>query len=198
MPPLRWSPNELDIGQEPGSVETYRLLLKNEETEPAQVTIYVADWFRDEQGFNDLSLPTNGARGIFPRAFEAGETVVVRYSAALPSDGEVGVIGAFRAWAPQVVSAISGPSSVEAASVGATGVLTGGQVTVERTITEIGASGVATIELTIRAAIAFEGLSIEEVFEVVPITLLMDGAPALSQIPRIISCYEKSRNNTPG
>ena len=161
---LRWSPNELDIAQEPGTVETYQLILKNEETEPAQVTVFVADWFRDEQGFNDLSLPLNGARWIFARGFDAGETVVVRYTVTLPEGGEIGVVGAFRAWAPQVVSAVSGPATVSASSVGATGLLTGGQVSVEREILEIDELGMATVELTIRTSTAFEGLSIEEVF----------------------------------
>jgi len=161
---LRWSPNELDIAQEPGSVESYQLLLKNEESEPAQVTIFVADWFRDEQGFNDLSLPLNGARWIFTRAFEAGETLTVRYEVTLPSRGEVGVIGAFRAWSPQVVDAVSGPSAVSSAMVGTPGLLTGGQVSVERRVEQMNDLGVATIELTIRTSIAFEGLSIEEVF----------------------------------
>ena len=46
------------------------------------------------------------------------------------------------------------------------------------------------IELHLTAALS-SGVSIEEIFEVVPIVLLMDGAPTLSQIPRIVSCYEK-------
>jgi AhpD family alkylhydroperoxidase len=36
--------------------------------------------------------------------------------------------------------------------------------------------------------------SIEQVFEVVPIVLLMDGAPTLSQIPRLFDCVEKYEN----
>ena len=46
------------------------------------------------------------------------------------------------------------------------------------------------IELHMTKALA-SGVTIEEIFEVVPIVLLMDGAPTLSQIPRIVSCYEK-------
>ncbi len=34
------------------------------------------------------------------------------------------------------------------------------------------------------------GISIEQVFEIVPLVMLMDGAPTLSQIPRLLSCYE--------
>ncbi|MCK5092903.1 MAG: carboxymuconolactone decarboxylase family protein, partial [Gammaproteobacteria bacterium] len=36
-----------------------------------------------------------------------------------------------------------------------------------------------------------DGASKEEIFEVVPLTLLMDGAPALSQIPRIVKTLEE-------
>lgn len=46
------------------------------------------------------------------------------------------------------------------------------------------------IELHMTKALA-AGVTIEEIFEVVPIVLLMDGAPTLSQIPRIVTCYEK-------
>lgn len=45
------------------------------------------------------------------------------------------------------------------------------------------------IDLHMEAALDV-GLTIEEVFEVVPVTLLMDGAPALSQIPVIVKCFE--------
>ena len=45
------------------------------------------------------------------------------------------------------------------------------------------------IELHLKAALDV-GLTIEEVFEIVPLVMLMDGAPTLSQIPRIIECYE--------
>lgn len=34
------------------------------------------------------------------------------------------------------------------------------------------------------------GISIEQIFEIVPLVMLMDGAPTLSQIPRILTCYE--------
>ena len=36
-----------------------------------------------------------------------------------------------------------------------------------------------------------DGAAAEEIFEVVPLTLLMDGAPALSQVPRIVKTLEE-------
>ena len=49
------------------------------------------------------------------------------------------------------------------------------------------------IELHLTGALD-AGVSIEQVFEVVPIVMLMDGAPTLSQIPRLVSHYEKRMN----
>lgn len=46
------------------------------------------------------------------------------------------------------------------------------------------------IELHLTSALD-AGLSIEQIFEVIPIVMLMDGAPTLSQLPRIVSHYEK-------
>jgi alkylhydroperoxidase/carboxymuconolactone decarboxylase family protein YurZ len=39
------------------------------------------------------------------------------------------------------------------------------------------------------------GISIEQMFEIVPLVMLMDGAPTLSQIPRLITCYENYQKN---
>ena len=45
------------------------------------------------------------------------------------------------------------------------------------------------IELHLNAALNAD-VSIEQIFEVVPLVMLMDGAPTLSQIPWLVSCYE--------
>ncbi len=46
------------------------------------------------------------------------------------------------------------------------------------------------IELHLTAALDV-GVSIEQVFEIVPLVMLMDGAPTLSQIPKLVTCYEE-------
>ena len=46
------------------------------------------------------------------------------------------------------------------------------------------------IELHLSMALAVD-ISIEQVFEIVPLVLLMDGAPTLSQIPVLINGYEQ-------
>ena len=53
------------------------------------------------------------------------------------------------------------------------------------------------IELHLTAALHV-GISIEQVFEIVPLVLLMDGAPTLSQIPTIVTCYEKYKKTSNG
>jgi Uncharacterized homolog of gamma-carboxymuconolactone decarboxylase subunit len=47
------------------------------------------------------------------------------------------------------------------------------------------------IDMHVKAAREF-GASPEEIFEVMPIALLMDGAPALSQIPQLVHALEQS------
>ena len=39
------------------------------------------------------------------------------------------------------------------------------------------------------------GVSIEQIFEIVPLVMLMDGAPTLSQIQRLLTCYKEYGNN---
>ena len=46
------------------------------------------------------------------------------------------------------------------------------------------------IELHLTGALDV-GISIEQIFEIVPLVMLMDGAPTLSQVPRIVACYEE-------
>ncbi|MCK5002965.1 MAG: carboxymuconolactone decarboxylase family protein [Gammaproteobacteria bacterium] len=46
------------------------------------------------------------------------------------------------------------------------------------------------IELHMNAALDV-GVSIEQIFEIVPLVMLMDGAPTLSQVPKIVACYEE-------
>lgn len=48
------------------------------------------------------------------------------------------------------------------------------------------------IEMHVARAIEF-GATPEEIFEVMPIALLMDGAPALSQIPQLIGALEQTQ-----
>jgi len=170
---LRWSPNELAIAQEPGTVETYPLLLMNETEAPAEVRVFVSDWLRDEQGFNDLSVPLNGARWIFDRTFSAGESLQIKYAVELPAE-VVDVSGTFRTWSPQVAAEIAGGSRLEPS--GETAVPEGGMVTVTREIAIAQDGGSATVILTVRASIEVEGLTIEETFSRgVPVTDL-DGA----------------------
>ena len=48
------------------------------------------------------------------------------------------------------------------------------------------------IELHVKGALSYNA-SPEEIFEVMPIALLMDGAPALSQIPQLVYALEQAQ-----
>jgi len=161
---VRWSPNELDVAQNPGTEETYRLLLMNETDEPAQVRIYVSDWQRDEGGANDLSIPLNGARWIFERAFSVGESIEVSYAVHLPKAGELDVNGSFRTWAPQAVGEIGGDAIVGEALQEGSAVARSGPVSATRAIVVDPDRRAAEITLTIRVTAEFEGLTIAETF----------------------------------
>ena len=50
------------------------------------------------------------------------------------------------------------------------------------------------IQLHLTAALDI-GISIEQIFEIVPLVMLMDGAPTLSQIPTLLACHEEYLKN---
>jgi len=163
---VRWSPGELDVAQAPGTEETYRLTLQNDSAEVAELRLYVADWIRDEDGVNDFGVARNGARWEIDRAISAGESVVVRYAVRLPKSGSIGVDGTFRTWAPQEIDSISGVSKVAADAVGDDGgTVTRAFVSVARSVESVDESGLATVVLTVRTAIDFVGLTIEEIYD---------------------------------
>jgi len=162
---VRWSPNEFDIAQEPGTEEVYRLVLHNDSDETVSFRIYVGDWLRDEKGTNDFGVPLNGARWTLDRSFSVGDVVSVRYTVQLPQEGEVGVQGTFRSWSPQVIDSIRGVQRIAIGEdVGRAPAIPGGLVSVARTVEAIDGEGLATVLLTIRGAIDFQGLTISEVY----------------------------------
>ncbi len=161
---VRWSPAELDVVQESGTEESYRLILQNDTDEVAKVRLYVADWLRDENGVNDFGVPVNGARWILDRSFAAGESVTIRYTVRLPDSGSVAVSGSFLTGTPQIIENIGGPAGVSA-NAEAAPEATGALVSILRSIEAVDETGLATIALELRTAVDFDSLTIEEVYE---------------------------------
>ncbi len=163
---VRWSPGEIDLIQDPGVQESYILILQNDSTEVADLRLYVADWLRTEEGVNDFGVPLNGARWVLERSFVAGETVEIRYAIQLPATGSIGVRGTFRTWTPQTIDEIAGLSTIAVSGENETGGAPSSALTsVSRSIEDVDASGTATIVLTIRTAVDFQGLTITEAYE---------------------------------
>ena len=159
---VRWSPGEVDLAQVPGTQESYRLTLQNDDQEPVELRISVGDWTRDLIGANDFGVPLNGARWRIDRAFVAGETLEVRYTVRLPASGRIDVEGTFRSWTPQVYEAIDGIGTVTAESVGPADLgLQTTMVSVTRSVESID-DGAATVVLTVRGLVDFQGLTLEE------------------------------------
>lgn len=162
---VRWSPGELDLVQDPGSQETYRLILQNDSDSPVELKIYVADWIRDANGVNDFGVPMNGARWRLDRSFPAGDTLEIRYTVQLPSSYAVDVDGTFRTWGPQVTGTIEGAVTVSPEALETDMDTTSrGLPTITRSVVSVDAAGIATVVLTVRTPVAFEGLTIEEVY----------------------------------
>jgi len=185
---IRWSPNELDVAQEPGTTATYLLQLQNESDDPVQVDVFVADWTRGKDGANDLSIPLNGARWVFERSFSAGDVVVLRYSVRIPEGERLDVTGEYRSWAPQVEGAVTGAN--ELPGDGESGEPpSSGMVSIHRKVESADADGQVAVSLTIRTSIDFTGLTIEEVFsEGVEVTSLDAGEAQFDTINR--SCAD--------
>jgi len=161
---VRWSPSELDIAQEPGAQETYRLLLENDSEESAELRLYVADWQRTLDGVNDFSIPRNGARWQLDRTFTAGESITIRYTVELPTGGAVDVQGSLRTWSPQLDADVLGVGSISSnAAETPSDAPSGDFVTARRSIESV-RDGLATIQIEIRTAVDFDGLTIEEEF----------------------------------
>ena len=162
---VRWSPAELDLEQDPGTQETYRLLLTNDADEPITLSIRVGDWLRDENGINDFGVPLNGARWESTRRFSAGETVDIRYAVQLPDSGEIDVQGTFRSWSPQLGDSIVGSDQISPAVAGdPEPYVSSLWTTMTRSVESVDASGLATIRLRLRIARDSEGLTVEESF----------------------------------
>ena len=162
---VRWSPGELDLVQDPGTQETYRLILQNDSESPVELKIYVADWLRDANGVNDFGVPRNGARWRLDRTFAAGEEVAIRYSVLLPRSNAVEVHGTFRTWGPQVTGDIEGVGSLSPEAAGQDVALTPRAFpTITRLVESVDAEGVATVVLMIRTPVTFDGLTIEETY----------------------------------
>jgi len=162
---VRWSPAELDLAQDPGTEETYQLLLTNDSDERVTLTIYVGDWQRDENGINDFGVPMNGARWEFTQAFSSGDLVELRYTVQLPDEGSVDVQGTFRSWSPQMIESIVGAEQISSSAIEQPDPYVSSLwTTITRSVESVDADGIASIVLTLRVGLDFEGLTIEETY----------------------------------
>ena len=160
---VRVLPASHDLEQQPGTVETYTLTVLNDTEATEELTLYVGDWQRFEDGEYDWGLPLNTARWIFDRPFTVGEIVELTYSIQLPSEDGLGIEGSFQALTPEAFDATAGPSFVNHDSIGDSPVpLNIPTVWIGRTIESIDGDGVAVVRLVVQCNAAFEGLVIHE------------------------------------
>ena len=176
---LRWLPAELDLEQDPGTVEVYRLTVHNNSDDTEQVSIFVQNWLRDVGGANDFDLPANGARWVFGRTFAAGESVTVSYSFDLDEADEVRISGTALVASPQASLGVGGVLAVSSDGVTDEADPRSAQIVVERALLSIDENGVATVVVTITANEDLQGIALYEALSVAtPITSVdaADGA----------------------
>ncbi len=160
---MRVLPASHDLEQEPGTIETYTLTVRNDTETAEELTITVGDWQRFEDGEYDWGVPINSARWIFDRTFVVGETVELIYSIQLPSEDGLGIEGSFQALAPQASDVTAGAGFVHPDFIGdSLTPLNAPAVWVGRTIESIAEDGLAVVRLSIQCNAEFEGLVIYE------------------------------------
>lgn len=148
-------PNRFDLAQEPGTTETYTLVLEGDQAEPEELRLYLGDWERLPSGEHDWGIPANGARWTSERMLAAGETIAIQYRVGGAASGTA-ISGSFRTGVPQVAGTIYGASSLDgAASLPATA---SDGIVVSREI----AGDLVTLRVQCREA--FQGLTITEVY----------------------------------
>lgn len=160
---VRVLPAVYHLEQRPGTIETHRLTILNDTDSAEELSIYVGDWQRFEDGEHDWAVPINTARWIFDRPFVAGEIVELSYLVQLPSNEGVGIEGTFRSFSPQVEAAIAGQTVINSNSIGNAPIASDAAIVwVGRTIESIDQDGTALVRLVIHCNVDFHGLLIHE------------------------------------
>jgi hypothetical protein len=160
---VRVLPASHDLEQQPGTVESYTLTVLNDTNSPEELTLYVGDWQRFEDGEYDYGLPLNTARWILDRPFTAGEILELVYSIQVPLIGDLGIEGSFKALTPEWSDITAGATVIHPDSIGETPIATNvPAVWVGRTIDSISAGGLAVVRLSIQCNADFNGLVIYE------------------------------------
>ena len=153
---------EFDLHLAPGASNTYTFEVINNESDPQDVTVYVGDWTRTEDGENDF-LKLDSARWLFAREFKQGDELDVKYQVTLPNDG-VTVSGSYACGSPSSQGQVVGQEKLLSAGTAAPVESTDGFVAITRTVTDTKTDGTATVNLHVHALQDFGGLRIDEVF----------------------------------
>lgn len=160
---VRVLPASYHLEQRPGTTEQHILTVINDTASPEELSLYVGDWQRFEDGEHDWGLKVNSARWVFPRTLAAGEEVDILYSIRLPASREVAVAGTFEVRAPQLSGDIDGSDVVGPDSIGGVPASsTSDAIRIVRTIESVDVQGLAVVRLSIRCATDLEGLVITE------------------------------------
>jgi len=153
---------EFDLHLAPGASNTYTFQVINNESDPQDVTVYMGDWTRTEEGGNDF-LKLDSARWLFAREFKQGEELDIKYRVTLPSDG-ITVSGTYACGSPSAQGQVVGEDKLLSAGNAAPVESTDGLVAITRTVTDTKTDGTVTVNLHVHALEDFGGLRIDEIF----------------------------------
>lgn len=160
---VRVLPASHHLDQAPGTTETYTLTVLNDTDVAEDLTLYVGDWQRFEDGEHDWGVPINSARWIFDRSFTAGERLEVVYLLKSDTGDGLTIRGTFESQSPQSSNTTSGLETIASDVPQAASLPSSSDVVwVERVIDSIDANGAVTMRLTIECRADFEGLVVYE------------------------------------
>ncbi|HHR86352.1 MAG TPA: hypothetical protein ENL23_08420 [Candidatus Acetothermia bacterium] len=153
---------EFDLHLAPGASDTYTFQVINNESDSQDVTVYMGDWTRTENGENDF-LTLDSARWLFAREFKQGDELDVKYRVTPPNDG-ITVSGTYASGSPSSQGQVAGEPKLLSAGTTAPIESTAGPVAITRTIVSTEADGTVTVNLHVHALQDFGGLRIDETF----------------------------------
>jgi hypothetical protein len=160
---LEVSQIEFDLYLAAGGDAVYSFLVSNNEARAQEITVYKGDWTRTLTGMNDF-LPLNGARWLFLREFQPGETLDIVYRVEL-SGQEVTVHGTHVSASPSEQGQIDGDFHLSVPASDFSPAHSEGLIDVSREILSVSPDGKSvTIRLAVHVNEVFTGLRLDEVF----------------------------------
>ncbi|MCI2425890.1 hypothetical protein LM597_00450 [Candidatus Acetothermia bacterium] len=163
---LKISQIEFDLNMAAGTSGIFSFQVRNPDTTPQHVIIYLNDWLRHPRG-GHIFLPPNSAQWTMPRQFISGEEFDLIYEVSFRPGERIRLESTYRTASPTTEGKILGSIALDPAYIGIIPDIpvAAGIVTISRIIEAISPAGNSfTVRLRIRVNENFHGLVINETF----------------------------------